>query len=900
VSTLLGTVGILLAASSEPVSSQSAGALTLSVDAAASRKPISSDIYGIASYSLDATFAQEIQVGNVRWGGDATSRYNWMVDSSNSGYDWYFMGGNGASTAPTPGASPDLMVNTYSPANADALITIPILPYVNKSYAWSCSFPVSEYGAQTATNPNVFPVVNGVAQTCGNSIATVATNGSTQLLDKDILANHIPNTTSLQQAWVQHLVKTFGTGASGGVKFYQLDNEPLGWSNTHRDVQPTTATYPTIVQLGQAYAAAVKRADATALILGPSDFTLGGWVGTPSQQGNLWAGQYYLQQMAAYEKNNKLRLLDYFDEHYYFDVSTPAAQLASTRTLWDPTYNGGTWVEQYDFDGPMQLIPRFKTWISTYYPGTKLSLSEYSIDSGQKSIVDAIAEMDVLGIFGREQLDLANMWNPPAPTDPIAYAFRMFRNYDGRGHQFGDTSISAVSSNQASLSIYAAQRTSDNAVTILAINKTTSPISSAITLANVGAPSAAQVYVYSAANLKAIVQSSSGAIAGGSLPYTFPGYSAVMFVVQPTLLKTATAATVSATPVVAGTPVTVSVSVTASGAVPSGSISLTDGSTALGTAALVNGGASFSLDSLGIGSHTLTASYGGNQEDAPSSSSVVVQVNAASAATQTGLTATPDTATTGQAVVLVATVSGATGSSAPTGTIVFEDGSNKLGSVPLALGTATLTVSTLSVGSNALSAVYSGDANDEPSTSATVDVSITAAGSPPPDLPAPPTGVVAAAGNGQVTLSWTASAGATSYSVYEGATSGGESKTPVLTGIAATTATITGLTDGTEYFFTVSAVNAGGSSAASTEVAATPAAPSSSSGGSSSGGSHGGGAFGGGPLFGLLLLAVLRLVNPSRSNRAQAIVRFKASAENPEADPLPEALSGRRASPSPM
>ena len=69
----------------------------------------------------------------------------------------------------------------------------------------------------------------------------------------------------------------------------------------------------------------------------------------------------------------------------------------------------------------MQLIPRFRSWISTYYPGTLLSLSEYSIDSGQKSIVDAIAEMDVLGIFGREPIDFANMWSAPAPQDPIAY-----------------------------------------------------------------------------------------------------------------------------------------------------------------------------------------------------------------------------------------------------------------------------------------------------------------------------------------------------------------------------------------------------------------------------------------------------------------------------------------------
>ncbi len=525
---VLPVIGPVPIACGEPTA-----APTLKVNAAASRAPISPDIYGIANYGLDATFAQEIQVGNVRWGGDGTTRYNWLVDSSNSGFDWYFMGGTGAARAPTAGATPDLMVKTYKPANAAALITIPILPYINKSYAATCSFPVSEYGPQTSTNPYEFPVVNGVKETCGNSIATVATNGSTQLRDKDILANHIPNTTELQQRWVEHLVSTFGTAAKGGVKFYQLDNEPLGWANTHRDVQPVSATYPTIVKLGQAYAAAVKQADASALILGPSDFTLGGWVGDTSEQGGIWAGEYYLQQMAAYEHTHHVRLLDYFDEHYYFEFSTPAEQLASTRTLWDPTYNGGTWVEQYDFRGPMQLIPRFKRWISTYYPATKLSISEYSIDSGEKTIVDAIAEMDVLGIFGRQQLDFANMWEAPAPTDPIAYSFRMFRNYDGSGHQFGDTSISAVSSDQGSLSIYAAQRSSDDAVTILAINKTKAPLTSAIALAGFSLPAAAAVYVYSGANLKSIVHSSNAAIKAGTLTYTFPGYSAVMFVIQP-------------------------------------------------------------------------------------------------------------------------------------------------------------------------------------------------------------------------------------------------------------------------------------------------------------------------------------------------------------------------------
>src|SRR5580692_11166196 len=156
---------------------------TLTVDAAGNPHAINPDIYGIANYNLDAGFAQEIQVPNIRWGGDGTTRYNWLVDSSNSGFDWYFMGGNGETT-PVPGAGPDLMVNTYKPANANALITIPIIPYVNKMSAWNCSFPVSVYGAQQSTNPYVFP--NG--ETCGNSIATPS---GAQLVDNDIYANHI-------------------------------------------------------------------------------------------------------------------------------------------------------------------------------------------------------------------------------------------------------------------------------------------------------------------------------------------------------------------------------------------------------------------------------------------------------------------------------------------------------------------------------------------------------------------------------------------------------------------------------------------------------------------------------------------------------------------------------------
>ena len=488
----------------------------INVDPQAGQHPISPNIYGMAEYGVAPAFQASARLGVLRWGGDGTTRYNWQVDSSNAGFDWYFMGGDGDAN-PTPSGGPDALVHADQATHSQTLLTIPIIPYINRSAAWSCSFPVQIYGAQQSTNPYVFP--NG--DTCGNSIAT----DGTQLLDNDILANHIPNEPTIEAAWVTHLVGKFGRASKGGVQFYQLDNEPLGWANTHRDVQPTTPLYSTIVSLGQEYAKAVKRQDPTALILGPSDFTLGGWIGTPSLQNNLFAGQYYLQQMAAYSAaNDNKRLIDYFDEHYYFNFTDPTTQLASTRTLWDPTYNGGTWVEKYYFDGPMQLIPRFQQWISQYYPGTKLSFSEYSIDSGNKLVTDALAEADVLGIFGLYQVDLATMWNPPQPTDPIAFSFLLYRNVDGDGNGFGATSVQTVSADQGSVSAYGALRNS-KLLTLILINKTSGDLLSPIEVAGQTANVKAKMYRYSNADLTAIQDVGKIAFTAGAASVTVPAYS---------------------------------------------------------------------------------------------------------------------------------------------------------------------------------------------------------------------------------------------------------------------------------------------------------------------------------------------------------------------------------------
>jgi len=103
-----------------------------------------------------------------------------------------------------------------------------------------------------------------------------------------------------------------------------------------------------------------------------------------------------------------------------------------------------------------------------------------------------------------------------------------------------------------------------------------------------------------------------------------------------------------------------------------------------------------------------------------------------------------------------------------------------------------------------------------------------ASATPQVALPVAPTNLVATAGDGSATLSWTAASGATSYNLYQGTSAGGESATPVMTGITGTTTSVTGLSNGTRYYFVVRGVNAGGTGAASNEVSATPqlAAPS--------------------------------------------------------------------------
>jgi subtilisin-like proprotein convertase family protein len=162
-----------------------------------------------------------------------------------------------------------------------------------------------------------------------------------------------------------------------------------------------------------------------------------------------------------------------------------------------------------------------------------------------------------------------------------------------------------------------------------------------------------------------------------------------------------------------GQPVAFNVNVSGPGGTPTGSVTLSDSAASLGTLALdVNGNASFTISSLAVGPHTITASYGGDANFLPNTSDPLSQpVGQASVAIT--FSASPASSVFGQAVVLTAAVAVvAPGAGSPTGAVSFYDGGTLLGAPSLdGSGTATWTTSGLAVGPHSLSATYGGDTN---------------------------------------------------------------------------------------------------------------------------------------------------------------------------------------------
>jgi hypothetical protein len=539
-----------------PVSAMAQNAaVTINIDANANRRAISPNIYGVAH----ATTAQLTDLNSPlnRNGGNNTTRYNWQLNADNRANDWYFE--SIAEPSAVPGERGDAFIANSKAGNAQAMVTFPTIDWVAKlgvNRSKLASFSIAKYGAQTGNDWQWYPDAGNGVRATGQYVTSNDPN------DANVASN-----STYQQGWAQHLVGRWGTNANGGLRYYILDNEPSIWHSTHRDVHPTGATMDEIKNKMIDYGGKIKSIDPSALVVGPEEWGWSGYIlsGYDQQYGSLhgWnfmpdrtnhGGWDYLPWLLDQLRQNNnatgKRLLDVFTVHYYpqggefsNDVSS-AMQLRrnrSTRSLWDPSYIDETWINDR-----VQLVPRLKSWVNSYYPGTLTGVTEYNWGA-ENHINGATAQADILGIFGREGLDMAARWTTPDPSTPTYKAMKMYRNYDGNKSSFGDTSIAAAGPNPDNVSVFAAERSADGGLTIMVISKYLSGNTPAtINLANFPHNGSAQVWQLTAAN--SINRLTDVSFSGNTLGATLPAQSITLFVLPEASGNQAPFAVITATP----------------------------------------------------------------------------------------------------------------------------------------------------------------------------------------------------------------------------------------------------------------------------------------------------------------------------------------------------------------
>ena len=227
---------------------------------------------------------------------------------------------------------------------------------------------------------------------------------------------------------------------------------------------------------------------------------------------------------------------------------------------------------------------------------------------------------------------------------------------------------------------------------------------------------------------------------GGSSSSGNAGAVGTVYIPGVTGAKTMSATVLTAAPaqVSAGQTVTLQAAVTAAtgGSTPSGMVTFLDGMTVIGTMTLSpseqsrTANAELPISTLAVGTHSITASYGGDTNTLASTSTPqTVTVSLITTTSTLGLSA--KTITVGQTETLTVTIAGGTRTPAIGGTVAFIDNSAGAGLGSMTVtptstgGTAVLAVNTLAVGTHMLSARYSGDANYQTSTTPSQTVTVT-------------------------------------------------------------------------------------------------------------------------------------------------------------------------------
>ena len=475
--------------------------MTFTVDVSKNNHAISPYIYCQSAWGSPtsddlAKLAQTNGLGLIRVGGNRFSAYNWENNASNAGSDYQFQNDSFLSSSTVPGAAVEAALAAADTGSVATLVT-------------------GQLGDYVAADKNA----DGDVTTKADYLTTrfkknvLSKNGS--------LAN--PPDTSDDSVYQDEFLGWIQSSHVKAKVLIALDNEPDLWGSTHKEIWPTAPTYDELIKRDMAYGKMARKQFASAEILGYASF---GWYGWRAFSGAYTNGDflnYYLDQMKAADSSSGARLIDYLDLHWYpeargvaSDVNTRitaggtsaaevTARVQAPRSLWDSSYVETSWIsdnlktEEPDSKGAINLIPRLKKQIADHYSGTKLAFAEWNY-GGDTHISGGIATADVLGIFGRDSVDLACNWYANADFIFRDGAYQVFGNYDSKGSKFGDTSVSATATDPVQSSIYAAtDKSNSQRLTMIVINKDTAPHLAKVTITADTKYKSAQVYILSTA-----------------------------------------------------------------------------------------------------------------------------------------------------------------------------------------------------------------------------------------------------------------------------------------------------------------------------------------------------------------------------------------------------------------
>ncbi len=473
------------------------------VDCSAPAKAISPMIYGIAfNARLDASEKHQwaLNATSRRWGGNPMSRYNWELGNAwNTAADYYFYN---LDYVGSPGFSWRTFLDVNRAHHVGSALTLPMLGWVAKDTK-SVSFSKAEFPEQQAFDPHGHNAGNGVGKD-GKPIAPGDPSRTSVAAPPDFIAR-----------WVSAIREHEAKQQQKSVEVYFLDNEPALWSDTHRDVHPAPLSYDELLDRTLRYGTAVRKAAPDAVIAGPAEW---GWPGyfysavdakagftlrpDRRQHGDVPLLEWYLKELAAYEKKSGVRVLDMLDLHFYpqakglgvggegnTDAETNALRIRATRALWDPSYVDESWIKE-----PVRLIPRMRELVEKNNPGLKLAIGEYNFGA-ERHPSGGLALAEALGRFGQQGLDAAWYWTYPPDASPAFWAFRAYRNYDGQGAHFGDWSMPTTAPRDASL--FAARSADGTKVTMVALNLSPSePLEATVTFTGCAGAAAPRFFTY--------------------------------------------------------------------------------------------------------------------------------------------------------------------------------------------------------------------------------------------------------------------------------------------------------------------------------------------------------------------------------------------------------------------